>query len=41
MHQIIADQIPVFPLYYPLYTYAKNNRLQGENFNFSAINFDS
>lgn len=40
VHQIIAEQLPVFPLYYPLYTYAKNNRLQGENFNFSAINFD-
>lgn len=37
---ILLRELPVFPLYWPLYTYAKNNRLQGERFNFSAINFD-
>lgn len=37
---ILLRDLPVFPLYWPLYTYAKNNRLQGERFNFSAINFD-
>ena len=40
VHEILARDLPVFPLYWPLYTYAKNNRLQGERFNFSAINFD-
>lgn len=40
VQQILLDELPVFPLYWPLYTYAKNNRLQGERFNFSAINFD-
>ena len=37
--QVMAD-LPYLNLYYPLSSYAKNDRLQGEVYPFSAINLD-
>lgn len=37
--QVMAD-LPYLNLYYPLSSYAKNDRLQGEVFPFAAINLD-
>ena len=36
----VQEDLPYLTMYYPLSSYAKNNRLQGEVYPFSAINLD-
>lgn len=37
---IAHDELPIFALYYPLFSYAKNDRVEGEVINYSWINLN-
>ena len=40
VQEIIHEDLPLVTVYYPLFSYAKNVRVQGENIPFSWINLD-
>jgi peptide/nickel transport system substrate-binding protein len=40
VHETVHQELPYLTLYYPLSSYAKNNRLRGEVFAFSSIGLD-
>lgn len=40
VQEIVHQELPMFTVYYPLFSYAKNTRLQGEALPYSWINLD-